>query len=215
LVVGTSGAQELAPRAYWPAPTGTWLLVAGCSYSSGDIVTDASLPISGVDSRINSAVIGYQHIVDLFGRTANTKFDLPYVIGTAKGFVMGEPARANVSGLGDVAMTLSVNRLGAPAMDREAFRELLRDPGPILGASIRVVGPTGEYDGDKLINIGTNRWAARPQLGYIQPQRPQWLLEMSAGAWLFQDNDDFLRYTLQQGSHRCSRDSPHKDHEFR
>ncbi len=83
-------------------------------------------------------------------------------------------------------------------MDREAFLELLRDPGLILGASIRIVGPTGEYGGDKLINIGTNRWAARLQLGHIQPLRPQWLLEMSAGAWFFQDNDDFLGHTRGQ-----------------
>lgn len=188
----------MSPRAYWPAPTGTKLVLAGYSYSSGDIVTDVSAPITGVDSSINSAVVGYQQTLDLFGRTANIKFELPYVVGTTTGSYMGESARADVSGMGDIALTLSINLLGAPAMDREGFRELLRDPGPILGASIRVVAPTGEYDGDKLINIGTNRWAARLQLGYIQPLARQWALEISGGAWFFEANDDFLAYTREQ-----------------
>jgi hypothetical protein len=186
LVAEPSATQEMSPRAYWPAPTGTKLVLAGYSYSSGDIVTDVSAPITGVDSSINSAVVGYQQTLDLFGRTANIKFELPYVVGTTTGSYMGESARADVSGMGDIALTLSINLLGAPAMDREGFRELLRDPGPILGASIRVVAPTGEYDGDKLINIGTNRWAARLQLGYIQPLARQWALEISGGAWFFE-----------------------------
>ena len=197
-VAGTSAAQELAPRAYWPTPTGTKLALAGYSYSSGDVVTDASLPITGVDSRINSAVVGYQQTLALLDRTASIKFELPYVVGTTTGSYLGVPARADVSGMGDVALTLSINLLGAPAMNREEFRELLRDPGPILGASIRVIAPTGEYDGDKLINIGTNRWAARLQLGYIQPLGRQWALEMAGGAWFFGTNDNFLGYTREQ-----------------
>jgi len=191
-------AQELSPRAYWPAPTGTKLLLAGYAYSWGDIVTDPSLPVAGVDSRINTAIVGYQQTLDLLGRTANLKIELPYVIGTTEGFYLGQPARADVNGGGDVAMTVSFNLLGAPAMDRKAFGELLRAPRPILGASIRVLAPTGEYHGDKLINIGTNRWAVRLQLGYIQPLKPRWLLEGAAGVWFFEDNDDFLGTTRSQ-----------------
>lgn len=193
-----SVAQELSPRAYWPAPTGTELALAGYAYSTGDVVTDASLPISGVDSRIHSAVLGYQQTLDLFGRTANLKFELPYATGTTSGFAMGQRASADVSGVGDIALTMSINLIGAPAMDDDGFRKLLSEPRPILGASIRVLGPTGEYDGDKLINIGTNRWAARLQLGYIRPLGRQWILEMAGGAWFFEDNDDFLGVTREQ-----------------
>lgn len=193
-----SVAQELSPRAYWPAPTGTELALAGYAYSTGDVVTDASLPISGVDSRIHSAVFGYQQTLDLFGRTANLKFELPYATGTTSGFAMGQRASADVSGVGDIALTMSINLLGAPAMDDDGFRKLLSEPRPILGASIRVLGPTGDYDGDKLINIGTNRWAARLQLGYIRPLSRQWILEMAGGAWFFEDNDDFLGVPREQ-----------------
>lgn len=198
LAAAPLAAQELSPRAYWPAPTGTKLVLAGYSYSAGDVVTDASLPISGVDSSISTAVVGYQKTLDLFGRTANIKVELPLVDGTTKGMYLGQPARADVSGIGDVAVTAAINLIGAPAMNPEQFRELVADAHPILGASIRVVVPTGEYNGDKLINIGSNRWATRLQLGYIYPLGGQWILELSGGAWFFQDNDDFLGYTRGQ-----------------
>ena len=60
------------------------------------------------------------------------------------------------------------------------------------------MAPTGEYAGDKLINGGTNRWAARLQLGYTQPLGGQWVLETAAGAWFFGENEDFLGQRRQQ-----------------
>ncbi len=49
LWVAKGAAQELTPRTYWPAPRGTRVLVAGYSYTSGDVFFDRSLPVSGVD----------------------------------------------------------------------------------------------------------------------------------------------------------------------
>jgi len=64
-------AQELTPRAYWPAPHGTKFFVLGYAYQSGDIVTDPSLPVSGVDSEIHTGLIAYQQTISLFGRSSN------------------------------------------------------------------------------------------------------------------------------------------------
>jgi len=194
----SASAQDLAPRAYWPAPVGTRILIVGYQNSSGDVVTDPSLPVTGVDSTIHTGVLGYQHTFDLFGRTGTLQLQLPYVDGTTTGMVASQPGRRDVNGLGDVTATLSINLLGAPAMTRGEFRALLADPHPLLGASIRVVAPTGEYDADRLINIGTNRWAVRGQLGAIVPFAPRWMLEMSLGIWWFQDNDQFLGMTREQ-----------------
>jgi hypothetical protein len=191
-------AQDLTPRTYWPAPKGTRLLVLGYAHQTGDVVTDPSIPITGVDSRIDSAVLAYQQTIDLFGRTGNLQFEVPYVDGTTTGMVSDEPGRRDVSGLGDIAATLTINLLGAPSLTPADFQALRQAPRPILGASIKLLAPTGEYDADRLINIGTNRWAVRLQLGYIQPLSPKWLLEMSAGAWFFQDNDEFLGMTREQ-----------------
>jgi hypothetical protein len=191
-------AQELTPRAYWPAPVGTQLVFAGYGYQTGDIVTNPALPIVDVDSRIHRLGVGYQKTLSLWGRTSNLRFEAPWVDGTTKGAVEGEPGRRDVSGLGDVSMTLSVNLLGAPAMDPRAFQAFRADPGPIIAASFKILAPTGDYDDDRLVNIGTNRWAARARVGYIQPFPNRWMLELSVGTWFFRDNDEFLGETLKQ-----------------
>lgn len=194
----TAHAQDLTPRTYWPAPEGTRLLVFGYSRQTGDVVTDPSIPITGVDSTIDSAALAYQQTINLLGRTGNIQLQLPYADGTTTGMVGNQSGRSDVSGVGDFAATLTINLSGAPAMTPADFLELRRNPRPILGASVKIVAPTGEYNPDALINIGTNRWAVRLQLGYIRPLAPRWLLEVSAGMWFFQDNDEFLGMTREQ-----------------
>lgn len=193
-----AAAQELVPRAYWPAPKGTNVLVFGYQYSSGDVVTDPTLPLTGVDSRINAGSLAYQRTFSLFDRTANIQFAVPYVYGTTTGVVEGEFRRRDLSHFGDSRIQLSINLKGAPSMDRAEFQELRANPRPIIGASFMIVPPTGAYDPDRLINAGTNRWAAKVGLGAIWPLRPTWLLETDLNAWFFGDNDEFLGQTRRQ-----------------
>ena len=183
-----TSAQELSPRTYWPAPKGTIVGFVAYSHSSGDVVTDPSLPVVGVDSRLNTVQVGYLHTRSVFGRTSNIIVELPYTWGSTVGTLEGEPARRDLSGVGDLALTLSVNLLGAPSMTRAEFQELRRDPHPIVGASVRVLAPTGNYSPDKVINIGANRWAVKAEMGSIIPFSPPWHLELEVGAWWFDDN---------------------------
>jgi hypothetical protein len=192
LWVAEVAAQELTPRSYWPAPKGTRVLVAGYSYTDGDVLFDRSLPVSGVDSKINVGVLAYLQTLGLWGRSTNLLVELPYSQGTTKGFLAQEPARRDFAGFGDLGVTLTVNLLGAPSLTLKDFQALRAKPRPILGASLKVVAPTGRYDADRLINVGANRWAARVQLGSIIPLRPTWLLELTAGAWFFGDDDEYL-----------------------
>jgi hypothetical protein len=198
LVATPAPAQQLTPRAFWPAPRGTAVVVGGYALSAGDIVVDPSLPVTGTDSRIHTAVVAYQQTISLAGRTANVQVELPYVDGKVRGVVQGVDIGRNVSGAGDLAGTLSVNLIGAPSMTAAEFQQLRASPGPILAASIKFVAPTGQYEPDRLVNIGTNRWATRLQLGYIRPLSERWLAELTLGTWFFQDNDKFLGETREQ-----------------
>ncbi len=186
-------AQELSPRAYWPAPEGTKVAILGYSYSTGDVLMDPSLPIYGVDSKIDTAFLGYLQTFSLWGRTTNVVVELPYSWGTTQGLLSDDPARRDFSGFSDLGITLAVNLLGAPSMTPAQFQDLRADPHPILGASIKVLAPTGHYDKDKLINVGANRWGIKAELGYMIPIKPKWLLELEAGAWFFGDDNDFLQ----------------------
>lgn len=194
----TAGAQELAPRVFWPAPKGSNFLIVGYQYSTGDVVIDPTLPVTGVESTNNYLQVTYRRTLSLFGRTANLQFDVPYAWGESAGVFDEMPVRREISALADTRILLSVNLRGAPSMDAAGFQALRANPETIIGASILVQPPTGGYESDKIINVGTNRWATKIAIGAIWPLHPQWHLEVDAGIWLFADNDDFLGKTRQQ-----------------
>lgn len=171
----------------------------GYSFVSGDIVPDPSLPIAGVDSKIGSISVGYRETLNLWGRTANITLEVPYSDGDTEGENdFGETLVRDYKGMGDASVSLSVNFMGAPAMDVQEFAALRASPKPILGGSIKVVAPTGRYDSENLINVGANRWAIKAELGFMAPLAPKWLLELDLGVWMFDDNDDFLGFTKEQ-----------------
>jgi len=193
-----SPAQELTPRAYWPSPVGTNLLVYAYQNSSGDILTDPSLPVSGVKSDINYLQLGYQRTFNWFARTGTLQINVPYSWSLTEGFLADQYRERDISGMADMQVRFAINLLGAPSMDKEAFRQLLANPETIVGLSLLFKLPTGEYQPDKLINIGANRWAAKPAIGTIVPIVPSLLFEFEFGIWLFGENDQFLGQTSKQ-----------------
>lgn len=54
--------------------------------------------------------------------------------------------------------------MGGPAMQPKEFAKWKQKR--LLGLSLKVVAPTGQYCGTKLINWDSNRWAFKPELGY-------------------------------------------------
>jgi hypothetical protein len=195
---GIAVAQELTPRAYWPMPIGTNVLVLGYQRNTGDIVIDPSLPITGVESELDYFQVTYQRSFSIFGRSGSAQLSLPFADGLTEGTVEGEFLQRKTTGITDARLRMAVNLLGAPAMDAEGFRALRADPKTIIGASLLVQVPTGEYNSDKLLNLGTNRWSAKPAIGMIVPLRPTWLLEIELGAWFYGDNDNFLGEIREQ-----------------
>ena len=178
-------AQELEPRAYSPSPVGTNFLLAAWSYQSGEILFDPALPFSDVEARINGVVGGYGRCFSFAGRTATAALAVPYAWGPIDGNVAEEYRKIWRSGLGDARLRFVVNLIGGPALSRSEFRA--SKPKTTLGASLVVVVPTGQYSNEKLINIGSNRWAFKPEVGLSHPIG-RWTLEAAAGVWLFADN---------------------------
>lgn len=195
-------AQELTPRAYWPAPKETKIALLGYKYSFGDILTDPSLPFSGVDSKIHFLSLGYLQTISVFGRTAHLLVELPYVWSTTTGIIISPsgdiPGERVMSGIADVGFAFTINLIGAPTMNLEDFQEVRNNPRQILGASLKIIIPTGKYEEDRLFNIGTNRWSIKPELGYIIPLEKKWLLELILGMWIFTDNNEFIGQTRKQ-----------------
>src|SRR5688572_782889 len=195
LLIGASAlaspavAQEIEPRAFSPSPVGVTFVIAAAGRSTGGILTDPSLPVDDVEAEIDAGAIGVGHSFALLGRTASAAIVLPYISGDFSGTLNGANAQASRSGFGDTKMRFSVNLLGNPAMTAAEFAK--RRPTTTLGASLTVSAPTGEYCPARLVNVGTNRWAVKPETGLSHPRGP-WTLEATAGVWLFEDNDDFF-----------------------
>ena len=164
----TAVAQDLEPRAYSASPVGLNFAILGYVHSSGDIVTDPSLPITNAEARINVFVPGYGHTFALFGRQALITAVLPVAWGTAEGDVGDVRRVAKRSGLADAKARLSINLLGNPALSPADFAKEHHDH-VLVAASLALSAPTGQYDETKLVNLGTNRWAFKPEIGVVVP----------------------------------------------
>ncbi len=181
-------AQDLEPNAYTASPVGAAFLIAGFARSSGAVLTDPSLPLTDVEAKMDGALVAGGYTFDLFRRLALATAVLPYSWGDVTGRVGEEAGAVTRSGLADARFKLSVNLVGNPAMRAREFAKTPRKT--ILGTSLLVTAPAGQYDGRKLINLGTNRWAFKPEIGVAVPAGP-WDFDAYLGVWLFTKNGDF------------------------
>jgi hypothetical protein len=184
-----SNAQELEPGAYSVSPIGANILVATNAIAGGDVTFDPSLPVEDAKATINTIVIAYVRSLDFFGRSANVGFVAPYSIGHVEGLYIGEFTEVDRSGFRDPVVRFAFNLFGAPAMDLKSFASYRQKTN--IGFSLVAAFPLGEYDPTKLINLGSNRWAVKPEAA-LSRAMGRWTLELYGGVWLFTDNDDFF-----------------------
>ena len=184
-----AAGQELEARAYAPNPVGARFLVMSWSHSDGDMLLNASSPIKDFEVRANTYSAGTGGTFALWDRLASVAIGLPYVDGTASGLLDGIPERVNRAGVADLRVRLTLSLLPGSALSAADF--MRAPPDRTLGVSLVVNVPTGEYFEDKLVNLGTNRWAFRPEFGGSR-RFGRWNFDGSLGVWLFGDNDEFL-----------------------
>ena len=183
-----ASAQELQPGAYWPLPGGLNILTVMDSFNWGDVTFDPSLPVEDASATVNTTVAAYTHTLSVAGRSANFGFQLPLVGGHIDGVYRGVPTAVDRFGFGDPRLQLAVNLYGAPAMTPKAFAAFRWRT--IVGAGVTVAPPLGQYDKTKVINLGSNRWSVKPELG-VSHAMGRWVVELMAGVWLFSDNTEF------------------------
>lgn len=189
-------AQDLEPRAFSPAPTGLNIAALGYGYSFGNVLLDPAIPVTDGEAKLSTVVGAYVRTIDVFGLSGKIDAIIPWAAyGKWKGLVEGVPDSTTRTGFGDLAARLSVNFVGAPAMKLPEFAKYAH--GTIVGASLQIVAPVGEYDPQRLVNLGSNRWTFKPRIGISQPVG-RWIVEGHATAWLFTDNPDALGGRISQ-----------------
>jgi outer membrane putative beta-barrel porin/alpha-amylase len=180
-----AAAQDLAPRAYLITPLHANAVTLTWSFYSGGFDFNGTVPITGATGTYSVPVFSYYHSLSFFGRSANVTVSLPYGVGTFTGDVLGQDVSVYRSGLLDLSARFSVNLKGGPAMAPKEFVKWKQKT--IIGASLKIVAPTGQYDPNRIVNWGINRWAFKPELGYSRRWR-HWLLDGYGGVWFYTTN---------------------------
>lgn len=181
--------QDLEPRTYANTPVGMNFLVAGYGYTAGGVATDPALPIDNTQIELHSGVLAYARAIDVYGKSAKFDVILPYASLQGSATVIGQERDREVAGLIDPRFHFSMNFFGAPALSLEEFAKYEQDT--IVGANIEVTAPGGQYDASKLVNLGTNRWSIKPELG-VSKRIGSVTLELASGVRFYTDNDEFF-----------------------
>lgn len=182
-------AQDLSPRAYVITPLQSNAVTLTWSFYDGGIDLNGSIPVTGATGIYHVPSIAYYHGFGLFGHSANVTVVLPYGVGTFEGDVFGAQRSVYRSGLLDLTVRFSVNLIGGRAMPFDEFVKWKQKT--LLGASVKVGAPTGQYNGAKLVNWGLNRWAIKPEIGYSH-RTGQWIVDVYGGVWFFTTNNAFF-----------------------
>jgi hypothetical protein len=185
----TAHAQRIEPRSYANAPIGVNFLTIGYGHSSGNVLMDPSIPVEDASARVQSIAAGYGRSISLLGQSGVIGLVVPWATIDAEGRLEGSTREAHRVGFGDPVFRVAMNLYGAPAMDLKEFQNWRQDT--IVGVSLTASAPWGQYDPQKLVNVGTNRWYVTPEVG-VSKAFGRLTLEGALGVTVFGDNDQYL-----------------------
>lgn len=184
-----SQAQDLDPRRYISLPTGQNFIALVYGYSEGDVSVSPSVPLEGAFLRVDGPALAYVRTFGIGGKSSAFDLQQAYNCVAGSALLEGDPVSGKQCGFADTRIRITYNFVGAPALDLGDYAK--RPKNVVVGASLQISLPGGDYDNTKLLNIGTNRWYIKPEIGVTVPWR-RWSFEFSAGVRFFTDNDEYL-----------------------
>ncbi|WPO78838.1 transporter [Flavobacterium sp. KACC 22761] len=195
LFIIISYGQDLEPRAYANVPKKLNVAALGYVFMDGNVVTEPSLPISDFKIQSHNIAASYIRTFGLANKLARIQVSLPFTFMDGSALVAGDLVTGSRTGFADTKVRFGINLLGSPALDKSEFRSFQQKT--ILGVSLVTSIPTGRYFEDKRVNIGTNRWGIKPEIG-ISKRFAHVYAEAYGGVWFYTDNNDFLGKKLEQ-----------------
>lgn len=186
-------SQDIEPRRWSPIPLGTNILGAGYSYTSGDVFFDPLLQADNVKIRAHSLAVTFARPVKIGNKLGSISMLIPFSSADWDGLLSGVPTGINRTGFADPRVRASVLLAGPPAGTAIELRQYrLENPTfTSFGVSLAITIPLGEYFEDKLINLGSNRFVFRPQVGMIH-YWGQWSFELTGSVFLYTRNPEFF-----------------------
>lgn len=159
----SASATDMDPRSYSNIPKDLNFVVAGYANMKGNVAFSPALHIDNAKIETHTAIFAYARSLDFWGKSGKVDVILPaaWLSGTAE--VDGKQRERSVNGLTDSIARVYVNLYGAPSLSMKDFANYKQDT--IVGVSLAVGAPMGQYNPEKLVNLGTNRWFIKPEIG--------------------------------------------------
>jgi hypothetical protein len=194
---GNASAQFNDARAYDNTPVGVSQLELDYTYVRSNASLDPSLAISGANLNLNQGTIGYTHYFGVLHRLAWVEAAVP--LAGLGGSIAGTNVHGSVSGAGDSSYQFGILLKGGPALSIEQFASYKRATS--LGLSLTITAPTGVYDSNKVLNLGSDRWSFKPEIALSYPFGPdqKWEFDGYGNASFYTDNTSYRgRQILRQ-----------------
>jgi len=164
-------AQFTDPRTYTQAPVGLNQLELDYAHAHSNSSIDTTLVVAGAGFILNEATVAYTHDFALLGHLAWVKTMFPFA--HLNGSIAGDFS-SSATGSGDLSIEFATLLQGGQALSMTEFAAYT--PNTTMGVSLTITAPTGEYNADKLLNLGSNRWSFKPEFAVAYPfgTEPKW-----------------------------------------
>jgi hypothetical protein len=182
-------AQFTDPRTYDNTPVGVNQLELIYAYAHANASIDASLIVAGAKLNLNQGTLDYTRYFSFFHRLAWAEVGVP--IANLGGSVASLNLHGSTTGAGDSSYELAMLLKGGPALSVGQFGSY--KPTTTVGTSLTFTAPTGQYNAEKVLNLGSNRWSLKPEIAVSHPFGPQqkWEFDAYANVYLYSDNTSY------------------------
>jgi hypothetical protein len=159
------------------------------AYVRSNTSIDTSFIVSGAKFNLNQGLIDYTRYFALLHRMAWVEASVP--IANLNGSISGTNITGSTTGTGDSGYTAAILLKGGPALTPEQFAKA--ETTTSIGLSLSTTAPTGQYDPNKLLNLGSDRWSFKPEVAISKPFGPEqrWVLDAYANSYFYTDNTSY------------------------
>jgi Putative MetA-pathway of phenol degradation len=182
-------AQFAEAHHYDNAPVGVNQLELAYAYAHSDASIDTSLVVAGAKFNLNQGTFTYTRYFAFLHRAAWVEASVP--LADLSGSISGTNVQGSITGSGDSSYAVTALLKGGPALRADQFADY--QPTTTVGMSLNITAPTGQYNSNKLLNLGSDRWSFKPEIAVSHPfgSEQKWQCDVYAHAYFFTDNTSY------------------------
>jgi len=189
LAVPEACAQFTDPRNYDNTPTGINQLELSYTYVHANASIDTSVIVTGASLNLNQGTIDYTRYFGFLHRLMWLEAAVP--VAGLGGSVSGTTIQGSTTGAGDSSYQVAMLFTGGPALTVAEFQNYR--PTTTLGGSLTVTAPTGSYNSNRILNLGSDRWSFKPEIALTHPfgSDEKWEFNAYANVYFYTDNTTY------------------------